>query len=78
MGGSFGGGGFGRGGFDGGHARGGGFDGGHERFNRGFSGFGFWPYDDYAYDYNYDNCYRTQRYHTSTGWHTRRVYACAY
>ena len=52
------------------------FDGAHARFHRGFGGFGFWPYDDYAYDYSYDNCYQTQRYHTQTGWHTRQVYVC--
>jgi hypothetical protein len=47
-------------------------------FGRGFGGFGFWPYDDYgySYDYPYGDCYQTQQYHTRTGWHTRQVYVC--
>jgi len=78
MGGSFGG--LGRGGVGGGHFGGGHFDGGRGRFargfHRGFGGFGLLPYDDYGYDYSYGDCYQTQRYHTRTGWHTRRVYVC--
>jgi hypothetical protein len=79
MGGGFGGGHMG-GGFGGGHM-GGGFGGGHigrghVRFHpglrNGFGGFGFLPYDAYAYG----NCYETLPYHTRTGWHTRAVYAC--
>jgi hypothetical protein len=76
IGGGFGGSGFGRGGFSGGHFRGGHFDGRHARFDRGFGGFGFWPYDDYGYSYPYEDCYQTQQYHTRTGWHTRQLYVC--
>ena len=31
--------------------------------------------DDYAYN-DYDGCYRIQRYHTRSGWHTRTVNVC--
>jgi hypothetical protein len=73
------------GGFHGGHF-GGGFGGGH--FARGFHGgflpdlgggssdYGYWPYDDYVYGFDDQNCYQTQRYHTRTGWHSRQVYVC--
>ena len=32
--------------------------------------------DDYAYGVGDQDCYRTQRYHTRTGWHSRQVYVC--
>lgn len=40
--------------------------------------YGYWPdhYGDYAYGPDDPNCYRTSRYHTRTGWHTRRVDVC--
>ena len=76
------------GGFHSGTMASGGFHGGgfhhgfdHDRGFRRFGGFGFYPYDDYAYgDSYYDNgdCYTVQRrVHSRSGWHVRPVQVCS-
>jgi hypothetical protein len=47
---------------------------------RRLSAFGGWGDSDYGpYDDTYasQDCYRSERYHTKTGWHWRQTYVCS-